>query len=295
MALRIGPGPVLRERTTLRLGGRTLAEITADAPEDLAGLAGALAKTGGTPLVLGAGSNILARDGELPLTVVNMAFADGPETVPGAPRGKVRVRAGAGLKLGRLLAWCEKRGLWGLHGLAGIPGLVGGAVAMNAGSYGCETAAVLAGALIWTPEKGLFRIGPGEFTAGYRTFSPAGAAGLFLVAEAVFELTERGPEAVRAAALEALCRKKASQPLTAASAGCVFKNPEGKSAGRLLDEAGFRGKRLGDMAFSEMHANFLVNLGEGNSEDALALIGRAQEAVRERYGISLELEARVTP
>lgn len=295
MALRIAPGPVLRERTTLRLGGRAQAGITAEAPSDLDGLMPALEKTGAAPLILGGGSNILARDGDLPLAVVDYAFDGGPEEIAGAEEGKALVRVCAGVRLAKLLAFCEKRGLWGLQGLSGIPGLVGGAVAMNAGSYGCETAAVLCEASVWTPEKGLFRIKRGEFEAGYRKFSPKGVKGLFLVVEAVFELARRGEKVVREAALEALGKKKSTQPLAAASAGCVFKNPEGESAGRLLDAAGFRGKRLGDMAFSEMHANFLVNLGGGKSDDALELIAQARQAVRERSGLSLELEVRVTP
>jgi UDP-N-acetylmuramate dehydrogenase len=295
MTLRVKPGPLLRDRTTLKLGGRAAAEIAAERPEDLDGLSPALAKAGGAPLVLGAGSNILARDGDLPLTVVSLDFASGPEVVPGAAEGHVRVRAGAAVKLGRLLAFCEKRGLWGLHGLAGIPGELGGAVAMNAGSYGCEMAKTLARAHIWTPEDGLSWIGREDWSAGYRTFSPKGVEGLFLVVEAEMDFPERGAEAVRAAALEALGKKKATQPLSAASAGCVFKNPAGESAGRLLDQAGFKGKRLGDMAFSEMHANFLVNLGAGRADDALALMDEAVSAVRERFGVSLELEVRVTP
>jgi UDP-N-acetylmuramate dehydrogenase len=94
---------------------------------------------------------------------------------------------------------------------------------------------------------------------------------------------------------ETMNTKRASQPLEAWSAGCVFKNPQANSAGRLLDEAGFRGRQLGGMAFSERHANFLVNTGGGTSADALALIAEAQSAVSRTHGIDLELEVKVIP
>lgn len=295
MGLRTLPGPALAERTTLRLGGRALAEISVEAPADLDGLGRALERVGGTPLALGAGSNILAREGELPLTIVSADMKDKPEVVPGAPEGKVRVRAGAGLGLPYFLSRLEKRGLWGLSGLAGIPGRLGGAVAMNAGSYGAEIADALARVRIWTPEGGLFWIGPDRFEIGYRRFAPKDAEDFFLVVEAEMDFEERTPRETGEARREALDRKKASQPVTEATAGCVFCNPPGESAGKLLDQAGFKGKRLGGMAFSEMHANFLVNTGGGRSGEALELMALAVEAVRKRFGVALRPEVKVVP
>jgi len=98
---------------------------------------------------------------------------------------------------------------------------------------------------------------------------------------------------VRARMAENLARKKASQPMRAHSAGCVFKNPEGLSAGKLLDDAGFRGKRLGDMAFSDLHANFLINMGRGESAAALELLENARTAVAGRCGITLQTEVKL--
>ena len=127
------PRPSLAERTTLRLGGTAIAELVLEDAADLAALSGRLRALGGSPLILGAGSNILARDGDLPLVLVRPRFMQGPDIV-GEKDGKILVRVGAGVPLPRLLRFCVAQGLSGLEGLVGIPGSVGGAVAMNAGS-----------------------------------------------------------------------------------------------------------------------------------------------------------------
>ncbi len=295
MALEVRGGPKLSARTTLGLGGRTQAELVLTDPEDALGLAQALAGLGGAPLVLGGGSNILARDGELPLVVVSPRLAGEPETLRERSGDKVRVRVGAGVKLQRFLAWLATQGLDGLAGLTGVPGAVGGAVAGNAGSYGCDMAGVLARVRVWTPENGLAWLGPEGFSTGYRRFALAGEPKFFLIVAVEIDCAVREPIAIRADMVANLKRKRAGQPITAASAGCVFKNPPGEAAGRLLEAAGFRGKRLGNMAFSDRHANFLVNLGGGASSEAFELIEAAREAVRRTSGYELELEVRVAP
>ncbi len=293
MALEILDGPVLAKRTTLGLGGTALAEIRAGRHDDLEGLAEALARVGGRPLALGGGSNLLAADGELDVAVVTLARGDEPEIVAGAAHGLVRVRVFGGCGLQRLVAWCAKRGLAGLGGLVGIPGTVGGAVAGNAGSFGRDMAGVTAGVWAFTPQKGIGFFGPGEFSTGYRHFALANVEGFFMISQVLLDLEAATPESVLAEGKNALERKRATQPITAATAGCVFKNPEGQSAGRLLDLAGFRGRRLGGMEFSAMHANFLVNRGGGTSEQAFALIEAARQAVFSTFGTKLELEVRV--
>ncbi|MDQ7832556.1 MAG: FAD-binding protein [Desulfovibrionaceae bacterium] len=293
MALDILDGPLLARRTTLGLGGKTLAEIRAASVADLDGLSDALARVGARPLALGGGSNILAADRELDLAVVSLARGGDPERAPGAAAGRVRVAVWGGLPLGRLEVWCRRRGLAGLSGMVGIPGTVGGAVAGNAGSYGRDMAGVLAGVWAWTPDAGVEFFGPDRFTAGYRRFSLVGVAGFFMIARVLLDFESAAEAAVREEAGLALKKKKAAQPIAAATAGCVFKNPEGQSAGRLLDLAGFRGRGLGGMEFSAMHANFLVNRGGGTSQAAFELIDAAREAVSSRFGHELELEVRV--
>ena len=167
---------------------------------------------------------------------------------------------------------------------------VGLPLSMNAGSYGVETADVLTRVRLWTPGGGLVWRAASACAFGYRHFDANLGPGFSLVWEAEFRLTQSDPDAVRAKMREVYAKKKSSQPVTARSAGCVFKNPLGHSAGRLLDEAGMRGKRLGGMAFSDVHANFLVNLGGGTAAQALELMEFGAHAVRARFGVELETE-----
>lgn len=286
------PGPAMRDRTTLRLGGSTLAEVLLHTDADLEHLTPLLATEGGRPLALGAGSNLLCADAKLPLVLFTVDNQRAPDMVPG--ENCVLVRAGAGLKLPVLLGWTGRNGLSGLENLTGIPGTLGGAVAMNAGSYGTCMADLITRIRIWTPEDGLTWVDAATCCFGYRSFSLGKdicKPGTFqLVWEVEIALQPSLPEKVRAAQRYTMTRKKNSQPVTAWSAGCVFKNPPEESAGKLLDKAGLRGKRLGDMAFSEMHANFLVNLGKGTASQALELLELGRTSVRERFGIAMETE-----
>lgn len=290
MTLALIRSPRLSERTTLRLGGTALAEAVVFAEADLDQLARELPGLGGRPLALGAGSNLLALDGELPLVLIRPVNNAAPD-VRQLPGGAL-LRVGAGFGLPRLIGLCQRLGLSGLENLTGIPGRVGGAVAMNAGSYGMETGQALSRVRLWTPEGGLFWREAKDCSFGYRRFDPClGAAASFcLIWEAEFLLAADEGANIRARMEATYARKKASQPVTARSAGCVFKNPEGNSAGRLLDEAGLRGKALGGMAFSAVHANFLVNQGGGTSAQALELIDMGKSAVRAAHGVELELE-----
>jgi UDP-N-acetylmuramate dehydrogenase len=300
MPLTIAHDTLLGERTTLRLGGPALAEAVVSCEAGLDELARLLPGLGGCPLALGAGSNILAADGPHALVLVRAAnnapaqyFAQ-----QGDSTGKtVLVRAGAGLRLPRLLGLCQRAGLSGLEGLTGVPGRIGGSLAMNAGSYGVELCALLTRVRLWTPEGGLVWREARDCAFGYRHFDPRPAsgvgAGFWLIWEAEFALRADSPGAVRARMEATYAKKKASQPVTARSAGCVFKNPAGTSAGRLLDEAGLKGRRLGGMAFSTVHANFLVNEGKGTAAEALELLEYGRAMVFDRFSLNLETEVKV--
>lgn len=287
----------MRDRTTLRLGGTTLAELLLRADADLDHLAQLLVTEGGRFLALGAGSNLLCADGDLPLVLCSVGNVSEPEMEPG--ENCVLVRTGAGLKFPVLLGWTSRNGLSGLENLTGIPGSVGGAVAMNAGSYGTCMADVINRVRLWTPEEGLNWVDASACCFGYRRFSLGGEMcspdPFYLVWEVELRLQPSLPDKVRAAMRYTMARKRVTQPVTAWSAGCVFKNPEGHRAGKLLDQAGMRGKRLGGMAFSELHANFLVNLGQGTASQALELLETGRAAVRDRFGIALETEVIVLP
>ena len=288
------PAPFLAPRTTLRIGGTAIAELVLERSEDLDLIPDKLKALGGKPLVLGAGSNILAHDGELPLVLIRPFFNDGPQIV-GEHEGKILVRAGAGVPMARLLRFCAVNGLSGLEGLVGIPGSVGGAVAMNAGSHGTETCKNIYTIQVFV-DNTIQRISVDALQYGYRTLRINGKKNDFIVLEATFGLTVGERDGICNCMRHNFFKKKSKQPVTAWSAGCVFKNPSPEmSAGRLLDDAGFKGRKLGGMAFSTLHANFLINEGKGSATAALALLQEARDAVRQRFGIELEPEVRIVP
>jgi UDP-N-acetylmuramate dehydrogenase len=280
--------------TTLKLGGRAIAEVVVEHERDLDALDEALRALGGESLVLGEGSNILAADHDLSVVLVRVAMFDQPRQQPDNDSSAVLVQVWAGMRLPRFLGWLRTRGLSGLEELTGVPGSLGGAVAMNAGSYGRDLGQALKRVLVWTPAEGVLWREFGQWRAGYRSFDPGVLGRPVLILAAELRLRHDAPEMIQARMRQCYARKKASQPVTMASAGCVFKNPSpDQPAGRLLEQAGLRGMSRGRMAFSEQHANFLVNLGGGRSEDAFALLELARERVRNSFGLRLETEVKV--
>lgn len=286
--------PQLAQRTTLHLGGTAIAELILEGPEDIVPLSRRLRALGGTPVVLGAGSNILAQDGDLPLVLIRPLFMQGPEVI-GEKEGRVLVRAGAGMPLPRLLRFCAEQGLAGLEGLVGIPGTVGGAVAMNAGSFGVEVCEKIENLQI-VDADGVRAVASCALQYAYRSLCIDEKKNDFIVLEATFGLTRAARDGITNRMRHNFFEKKSKQPVTAWSAGCVFKNPSAElPAGKLLDQAGFKGKKMGGMAFSTLHANFMINEGRGSAKAALALLQEARETVRERFSVVLEPEVRIIP
>ncbi len=298
--------PALAPLTTLRLGGNAIAEVRLERMEDILILPETLKRLGGFPHILGGGSNLLIQDGELPIVVLRplMGTHDEPKVLRqgDADEGmtdRIFLRVGAGMRIPHLLNWCIRHGLAGLEGLAGIPGRMGGAIAMNAGAYGCSIAPLVRSLTVFTPERGTHILSPEEWEFTYRRFILREKSSWFIILSAVLALCVSTPEKVRAVYKKNFLCKKACQPVHEYTAGCVFKNPEGYSAGRLLDIAGMKGVRRGSLFFSHMHANFLVHdkhsRTKGTYEDALELLEMAQTRVKEQFGIPLEKEVRLWP
>ena len=239
-----------------------------------------------TPLFwLGGGSNLLVRDGGIAGVVITTAGA--LESISLAGDGLVSVEAGA--SCARLARFCQRSGLGGCEFLAGIPGTLGGALAMNAGAFGSEIWPLVAevetvdrhGVVRWRPRA--------DFRYGYRQVEmPPGE--WFLSAR--LQLQEASEEA-RLRVREQLAQRNRSQPMADASAGSVFRNPPGDYAGRLIEACGLKGSRIGNAAVSERHANFIVNLGGAKAADIEALIEAIEAEVLVRFGIPLEREVRI--
>lgn len=290
--MRETPSPLLAERTSIRLGGRAIAELHLEAEDDVFRLAERQKQLGGRLFFLGAGTNILAADGDLPVILVRYA-EEGEPTVVRDEGERVMVRVGASVPLPRLLRFCAAHGLSGLEGLVGIPGSVGGAVAMNAGSFGCEVGPNLASVRFFDGSQ--IRDADGsQLSYGYRHMRMPGEVAGYLVLSGTFSLTRKAKDDISLFMRHNFFEKKSKQPVTAWSAGCVFKNPApDRSAGKLLDAAGYRGKSLGGMMFSPLHANFLVNTGKGSASAAFDLMRMAEDEVRRRFGVTLEPEVRI--
>ncbi len=272
--------------TSWRIGGP--ADILVE-PRGIVDLKAVLAyaRHNGLPVtVIGAGTNLLVRDGGIPRVVVKIAGGMSGISVEGET-----VTAGGGAKLHRLAAAAREAGLGGLEFIAGIPGSVGGAVIMNAGAYGSSVGERVTEVTCMDPEGNLHRLYGGEMEWGYRKSALQGKG--LIVVEAVFRGYPRDKELISSDIENILASRKAKQPLEYPSAGSVFKNPPGKYAGKLIQEAGCQGMRVGDAQVSTKHANFIINLGKATASDVLKLIAAVREKVMEKFGVSLEMEVKV--
>jgi len=248
-------------------------------------------------LFVGLGSNLLVRDGGFDGAVVltHHALGDRPLVLPDGTNGVspvLRVRAAAGVPAPHLARFVAKHGGGGAEWMAGIPGTVGGALAMNAGCYGGETWNHVESVETLDRAGGLHRRSPAEYDVGYRhvqlrTGGPEGfVSGVF-----AFEPGDEGRAMARMR--ELLARRVATQPLSQPNAGSVFRNPEGDHAARLIESCGLKGYTAGAAQVSTKHANFIVNLGGARAADIEAVIGHVERTVRERTGIALVREVRI--
>jgi UDP-N-acetylmuramate dehydrogenase len=273
----------MRRHTSWRVGGPADLYYEPASVAELQGILASLPR--GVPLLwLGLGSNLLVRDGGLRGAVI--ATGALPRELERLDGG--RVRAGAGLPCALLARQCVRWQLGPAAFFAGIPGSVGGALAMNAGAFGGET---------WTHVERVTTIDRAgtlhereraEFTIGYR--SVQGPPGEWFLG-ATFALAN---DATTTGGLKAmLARRAATQPLGSPSCGSVFRNPPGDHAGRLIESAGLKGARIGGAVVSEKHANFIINDGDATAADIERLIERVRAEVEKASQVRLELEVRV--
>jgi len=271
--------------TTFRVGGKAEALCAVGDLGQLKQLLAFVRQESLPYLVVGKGSNILVRDGGLKgIALLLKGELEGVEEKEGT------IYAGGGLGLSELVRFSQKQGLAGLEFLAGIPGTVGGAVAMNAGAWGKSTGDVVTIVEILTADGTRVTMKHSELGFGYRrAVLPAGA----VVVKAQFKGTQDRPEAIGERIRDYLERRKTGQPLDYPSAGSIFKNPPQDYAGRLIESVGLKGKRVGGAMISDKHANVIVNVGGARAEDILALMDTARQRVREQTGIDLEPEIKV--
>lgn len=274
--------------TSLRVGGPAEWYISPRRVEDLqAGLAWAQAQ--GLPMtLLGAGSNLLVSDRGLPGLAIGMRHLRHTEFDPETGR----VTAGAGVPIARLAWQAAERGWRGLEWAVGIPGTVGGAVVMNAGAHGSETADVLVGVQVIDPQGQFLTLSREALDYRYRTSNLQG--GDRLVAQATFQLQPGAePQQVLQDTAADLNQRRASQPYHLPSCGSVFRNPGPHTAGWLIEQSGLKGYRMGQAQVAELHANFILNLGGATATEVFQLIRYVQAEVEQRWSVKLRPEVKI--
>jgi len=306
----------LSGRTAIRLGGPADLLVRPADPDDLAIALRACRELAVPLLVLGGGANLLVSDRGVRGVVLKLppgfgeagtggfgeagtgdfgeagtgGFGEaGTEGFGEAGKTGTRLVLSAGAPTSRLVARAQKLGLVGCEFVAGIPGTLGGAVAMNAGTRAGEMKDVVRRVELATAD-GAGWVGAGELAFGYRTSRlPPGA----VVTRLEIELRP-GDVAASAAVMRAdVERRRVTQPLTQPTLGSTFRNPPGAHAGQLIEAVGLKGHRLGNAAWSDVHANFIVNLGGASTRDVLGLVRLARRRVEARFGVLLEPEVRL--
>src|ERR1700726_5356487 len=276
------PAASLAARTSLGIGGSTDL-LVIRRHDSLPALFTLLQQAGVAFRFLGGGSNLLVSDGDLPWVVLQLERQD-PEVLL---EGNMAI-VDAAADLGRTVTFCAKHDLGGMEGLIGVPGTVGGALRMNAGAYGMQIGSYVREVKLYRAADRKLEILRGEqisFEYRHTSFAPDD-----MMLAVKLELPSKPyPEILQGIRI---CNEKrrSSQPLGQKSAGCIFKNPPGASAGRMIYEFGLKGLGGGDARVSDRHANFFVNAGKASAKDMLALIADVRGRVQKAYGFELENE-----
>lgn len=285
------PGRVLadepmKKHTSWRIGGPSDIFVNPASREDLR-LVVSYAREKEIPLtVIGNGSNLLVTESGIRGIVVKVGNGLSRISISG---NKIITEAGA--QLAGVAARAMKAGLRGFEFTAGIPGSVGGAVIMNAGANGLSISALVEEVLVLDFEGEYFRKAKRELNFGYRSSNLQQEP--VIVVEATFSCYPGDKNLIKEEMERFIARRRLTQPLNYPSAGSVFKNPPGDSAGRLIELAGLKGVKVGEAQISMLHANFIVNLGSATARDVLTLIEKARETVRSCFGVDLILEVKV--
>ena len=280
---------LMKNHTSLRIGGP--ADIFA-VPQNIASLADLhrVLKKGGVPFSpIGGGTNMVVKDGGIEGCVISLRYF---RRIGVLHRNETNVAliVEAGAPLQRLVHYAAENGCAGIEGLAGIPGTVGGAICGNSGSFGHEMKDVLVSIEIMDSAGRIGRINAEEIQFGYRRSEIPKDT---FVLNAEIKLGIQTKEEVTAKTEQFLSEKRLHQPIWEPSAGCVFKNPSGVAAGKMIDEAGCKRLRIGDVEVSALHANFFINKGNASASDYLRLMEEVAGKVKEKFGVTLEPEIKI--
>ena len=288
----------MAKHTSFCVGGPAEVFVSVKDAKQLAALVTACLETGIQYTVVAGGTNLLVRDGGIPGVVINMKNGLKEMSVESGGGDDVIIRAQAGVNLQALCRQAIDSGLAGMNFALGIPGTVGGAVYMNAGTSRGAMGDVLTAVDTLTPDGAAVERNRSELAFEYRRFAlkgtPPEAETLLLVTGVRLSCRRDDPERLRREARDILNERMRNHPIGVQSAGCFFKNPAtGEPAGRLIDMAGLKGRRVGGAAVSDKHANYIVNTGGATASDILSLMVVVQEEVENKFGVRLEPEVKI--
>ncbi len=276
--------------TSLKIGGPVDIMVVPEDPISLKIVLTAASRGKVPVFVIGGGTNLLVGDGEIEGIAISLKAFNQIEKTRETDESHIGLYIGAGVPLASVVGLARKNGYSGIETLVGIPGHFGGAVSMNAGSFGTEIKDVIMSVAVMNMHGEILVLNKDEINFSYRSSNlPEGA----VILSANILLKKDLPEEIEKRALEFLDRKRAAQPLGEASAGCIFKNPTGDSAGRLIDAAGCKGDRAGNVEVNEKHANFFINKGNAECRDFYKLMEKVKSKVKKQSSIELEPEIKI--
>lgn len=293
----------LSQHTSFRIGGPAAALVEAHSVDELKAIIALRERFSLPVMVIGRGTNILFSDAGYKgiIIVLSTEFSqvryenceNGERKTENGKSGiRIPVIAGAGVALNRLAQQCAQWGLSGLEFAYGIPGALGGALIMNAGAHGCSISQIVVDIRVMTHSGTVSTIFREQAEFAYRQ---SALNQYFCVLAATLQLIQAPYDQIIAKMQQLYAERKSKLPLNKPSAGCVFKNPPGISAGKLIDECGLKGTRIGGAEVSKKHANFIINTGGATAKDVLELIDEVRNRVYSQIGVTLELEVQYIP
>lgn len=275
----------LKRHTTFKIGGRAKFFIEPKDIDDLKLLLN-LVKRNKIPIfIIGRGSNILIGDKGIDGVVLRLSS----RCFKSFTIEKIRLEAGSGVMLSQLLKAAQNYDLSGLEFLTGIPGTVGGALAMNAGTRWKNIGDLVENVTVMDYNGNIKTLDKKDIKFSYRTANLS----KYIILSVSIKVFRENKEQIKERIEKYLDYRKVAQDLSKASAGCIFKNPSGYSAGRLIDLCGFKGKRTGDACVSKRHANFILNKGSAKANDVLKLMDLIKKEVKNKFNITLESEIKI--
>ncbi|MGE5612949.1 MAG: UDP-N-acetylmuramate dehydrogenase [Bacillota bacterium] len=276
----------MAEHTSFKIGGAADVFVKPRNIEGLVNVVNTCMEKRIPLFVMGNGTNLLVRDKGIRGVVMQVAENIGSYEVEGEC-----IAAEAGISLSKLARIAMEHGLSGLEFAEGIPGTLGGAVAMNAGAYDGEMSMVVEASEYLSPDGNVVTVGKSQHRFGKRTSFVQTDGGVVLKTR--LKLRKDDKERIKAKMEEFRASRQKKQPLDLPSAGSIFKRPEGYFAGKLIQDCGLRGFRIGDAEVSGLHCGFIVNRGNASAEDVLKLIEYIREKVYARFGVELQTEVKI--